>query len=47
MTDRLAIWIAAILVVAIGADVAMFGSEHLVFLGRKFFILLEWLAFWR
>jgi len=25
----------------------MFGTEHLIFLGKKFFELIEWIAFWR
>lgn len=46
MTNRLAIWIGLIVVAALATDIWLYGSEHLLFLGRKLFVLLDWLAFW-
>ncbi|MCA0960766.1 hypothetical protein [Salipiger bermudensis] len=47
MTNRIAIWIALLILAALAADSLIWGSQHLVFLGRKFFALLDWMAFWR
>ncbi len=47
MTNTIAIVLAVLIVGGLALDYAMFGSEHLVFLARKFFVLLDWLAFWR
>ena len=47
MTNRLAIILGMILVGLIAADVFLAGGANLLFLGRKFFVLIEWLAFWR
>ncbi|SDJ37004.1 hypothetical protein SAMN04487993_102817 [Salipiger marinus] len=47
MTNRLALWIGAALLAAIMADILLYDAEHLLFLGRRFFVLLDWIAFWR
>lgn len=47
MTNQIAIWLAGLLLVAVAGDVMLFGTEHLLFLGRKLYDLLQWLAFWR
>jgi hypothetical protein len=47
MTNRIAIVLGLIIVGAILLDVFLYGSEHLVFLGKKFAELVEWIAFWR
>ncbi|MEL6466725.1 MAG: hypothetical protein AAFQ58_17305 [Pseudomonadota bacterium] len=47
MTNPIALVLAVLIVGAIVADVTLYGTEHLVFLGKKFADLLEWLAFWR
>ena len=47
MTNQLAFWLGLIIVIALGIDVFMYGTEHLVFLSKKFFEFMEWLAFWR
>ena len=47
MTNRIALVIAVVLLGLIVVDVLLFGTEHLVFLGKKMFELIEWLAFWR
>ncbi|WP_171052587.1 hypothetical protein [Ruegeria sediminis] len=47
MTDRIAIWLGVLILGAFMVDYAIFGTEHLLFLGRKFYEFLDWLAFWR
>lgn len=47
MTDRIALGLGIFFLAALGLDLVMYGSEHLVFLGKKFFEFTEWLAFWR
>ena len=47
MTNTLAIILGILIVAAIGVDYLFFGTEHLVFLAKKFMSLIEWLAFWR
>lgn len=47
MTNRIAIFLGALLIALIVLDLVLFGSEHLVFLGKKFLGLIEWIAFWR
>ncbi len=47
MTNRLAIILGLVLVGAIGADYYLNESENLLFLGKKLFALLDWVAFWR
>ncbi|MEL0438609.1 hypothetical protein [Phycobacter sp. K97] len=47
MTNPIAIVLGLIIIAAILVDVALFGSEHMIFLGKRFFELLDWVAFWR
>ncbi|QFS83151.1 hypothetical protein FIU97_09960 [Roseivivax sp. THAF40] len=47
MSNGLALSLAAIILGAIIIDMAIFGTDHMVFLGQKFFQLLGWVAFWR
>lgn len=47
MTNQLAILIALVIIAAVVADVTWNNTDALLFLGRKFFVLLDWLAFWR
>ena len=47
MTNQIAIVMGIMLTAAIAIDVALFGSEHMVFLGKKLFELIDWVAFWR
>ncbi|MEM7243610.1 MAG: hypothetical protein AAF429_15645 [Pseudomonadota bacterium] len=39
--------LALLLVLAIVYDAIVNGGENLVFLGRKFVELIDWLIFWR
>lgn len=47
MTDRIALGLGLVILLAIGIDVMFYGTEHLIFLGQKFYELLDWVAFWR
>lgn len=47
MTNTIAIVLGVLIVGALITDVMLFGTEHLLFLGKKFFELIEWIAFWR
>ncbi|KUJ86233.1 glyceraldehyde-3-phosphate dehydrogenase [Ruegeria marisrubri] len=47
MTNRIAIWLGVLILGAILLDYALFGTEHLLFLGKKLYEFLDWLAFWR
>ncbi|WP_165978833.1 hypothetical protein [Antarcticimicrobium luteum] len=47
MTDRIALVLGFMILSALVLDVALNGSEHLVFLGKEMFDLIEWIAFWR
>ncbi|MBV7392928.1 hypothetical protein [Mameliella sediminis] len=47
MTNRLAIMIALVIIGLIAADLTLAEGANLLFLGRKLFVLLDWLAFWR
>ncbi|MBY6134330.1 hypothetical protein AB9K35_21605 [Leisingera sp. XS_AS12] len=47
MTNRIAIALGVLLTLAAVVDIALFGNQHMVFLGKKLFALIHWLAFWR
>lgn len=47
MTNTIALVLGFLIVGAIAADVIFYGSENLLFVLRKMFDLIEWLAFWR
>lgn len=47
MTNFSAFILGLFLVVIITVDVMLYGSDHIIFLGKKLAELLEWLAFWR
>ncbi len=47
MTNRIAFALGGVLLGLIVVDLLLFGSEHLVFLGKKMFELIDWMAFWR
>lgn len=46
MTNQLALVLGAIVLAAIGLDLVLFGGDTMLFLGKKMFVLLDWLAFW-
>jgi hypothetical protein len=47
MTNKIALGLGLLIVAAFAVDAYAFGGEMPVFLGRKLFEFLEWLAFWR
>ncbi len=47
MTNQIAFWLGLLIVAAIGIDMVLYGPEHMIFLGKKFWEFLEWIAFWR
>ena len=47
VTNRIAIFFGLFLIAAIVVDVMIYGNQHLIFLGKKMFELIEWIAFWR
>ena len=47
MTNSIAITLGLVLAGLIALDSLIFGAEHLVFLGKKIFDMIEWFAFWR
>ncbi|MBV1896983.1 MAG: hypothetical protein KUG70_11025 [Rhodobacteraceae bacterium] len=47
MTNKIALGLGLLLLVLLAVDVLFYGTQNLVFLGKKLFELIEWLAFWR
>ena len=47
MTNPIAIVIGILLIAAIVIDIMFYGTDHMIFLGKKLFELIEWIAFWR
>jgi hypothetical protein len=47
MTNTLAIILGLLLIGAACIDIFVYGTEHLLFLGKKLADLIEWIAFWR
>jgi len=47
MTHKIALVLGLIIVVAIVTDVMLTGTGHMVFLGKRLFELIDWIAFWR
>ncbi|MEM1073187.1 MAG: hypothetical protein AAF665_13115 [Pseudomonadota bacterium] len=47
MTNRIAVVLGAVLTGLIVLDVLVFDATVLIFLGKRFFELIEWMAFWR
>ena len=47
MTNKVALTLALLILTAIAVDLWLFGTEHMVFLGKRLFELIDWVAFWR
>ena len=47
MTNRIALSLGLFVLVFLTVDTLFNDSQNLVFLGKKLFELIEWLAFWR
>ncbi len=46
MTNRIALALGGLLLALVAMDYSFYDGEHLLFLGKKLFVLLDWLAFW-
>jgi len=47
MTNPVALVLGLLLIGLVAVDVMIYGTEHLIFLGKKLFEFIEWIAFWR
>ena len=47
MTNQLAIFLAVVIIAALGIDLIWLDSQGILLLLRKFLVLIEWLAIWR
>jgi len=47
MTNPIALFLGALILGLLLLDVFLFEADNIVFLGRKFLDLVEWVAFWR
>ncbi|SFR04009.1 hypothetical protein [Poseidonocella sedimentorum] len=47
MTNTVALWLAALLILSVAGDLVLQDGAWLVFLGKKFLALTDWVAFWR
>ncbi|HMO09439.1 MAG TPA: hypothetical protein PKD10_17605 [Paracoccaceae bacterium] len=47
MTDRIALALGLVLLVALAADLGLNGGQAGLFLARRMAGLIEWAAFWR
>ncbi|MCV3271098.1 hypothetical protein [Roseobacter sinensis] len=47
MTNRIALVLGVLITGFVMVDMLLFGTEHVVFIGKKLLDLIEWLSFWR
>ncbi|MBR9843118.1 MAG: glyceraldehyde-3-phosphate dehydrogenase [Rhodobacteraceae bacterium] len=47
MTNPLAVFLAVLIFAGLAADLIWLDGQATLLLSRKFFQLIEWLAFWR
>lgn len=47
MTHKIALVLGLTILVAIVIDIMLVGTSHMVFLGKRLFELIDWIAFWR
>lgn len=47
MTDKIAVALGLVILVALGIDWQVYNWDGTLFLARKLIMLIEWLAFWR
>jgi len=47
MTNKISLVLGLLIVSAIAIDLFFFGTPHMVFLGKRLFELMDWMAFWR
>lgn len=47
VTNPIALTLGLLIVGAVVLDGVLYSADHLLFLSRKMFDLIEWMAFWR
>lgn len=47
MTNGISLVLGVLIVSMLVVDMAAYGSEHIIFVGKKLYALIEWMAFWR
>ena len=47
MTNRIALVLGLLIIAALVVDILIYGDVHVLFLAKRFFELVEWVAFWR
>ncbi len=47
MTNSIALVLGAVIIGGIVFDLTTYDGSNLLFLGKKFMELIEWMAFWR
>ncbi|WP_299350957.1 glyceraldehyde-3-phosphate dehydrogenase [uncultured Shimia sp.] len=47
MTNPIAVFLAVVILAGLGFDLIWLNGQATLMLARKFFELVEWLAFWR
>ena len=47
MTNKIALWLGALILIALVLDIALQGGTGVIFLMSKLADMIEWMAFWR
>jgi len=47
MTNRIALVLGLLILLAIVLDLAFHGLDDVIFLGKRLYEFIEWIAFWR
>ncbi|MEP2641664.1 hypothetical protein [Roseobacter sp.] len=47
MTPRIALVLGTLIAAFVVVDVLIYGTQHLIFIGKKLAELIEWISFWR
>lgn len=47
MTTKISIVLGLFIAASVVLDITVYGTGHMVFLGKRFFELINWVAFWR
>lgn len=47
MTNKIALALGFFILAVVALDLYIYGPGHAIYLGKKLYELIEWLAFWR
>ena len=47
MTNRIALVMGLLILIVVILDLAFHGLDNFIFLGKRLYELIEWIAFWR